>query len=143
MMIGVCDSARTLRHRLRPSSPGSMTSRIRRSTRWSAMSRDISRPSLAVVTLQELVRRYFAISVRVSRSSSTTRMFGVAMAMRTFVRDSGEQAKDFCFGMFLAFRLQHGATQRNTPARQQQGLVKIINLSLGAVSYTHLRAHET
>ena len=40
MMIGVCDCARTLRQRLRPSSPGSMTSRIRRSTRWSVMARD-------------------------------------------------------------------------------------------------------
>src|SRR6266852_1474910 len=62
MMIGICDSARTLRHRLRPSSPGSITSRIRRSTRWSVMARTISRPSVAVVTLQALVRRYFAIS---------------------------------------------------------------------------------
>src|ERR1700688_4908956 len=131
MMIGVCDSARTLRHRLRPSSPGSMTSRIRRSTRWSVMSRAISRPSFAVVTLQELVRRYFAISVRVSRSSSTTRMFGVVMAMRTFVGDSGKLAKEFCFGMFLALRLQHRATQRNTPARQQKGLVKSINRRVG------------
>ena len=86
MMIGVCDVARTLRHRLRPSSPGSMTSRISRSTRWSVMARAISRPSLAVVTLQELLRRYFAISVRVSRSSSTTRILGIAWAMATFCR---------------------------------------------------------
>jgi DNA-binding response OmpR family regulator len=45
------------------------------------MARAISRPSLAVVTLQALVRKYFAINARVSRSSSTTRMFGAAWAM--------------------------------------------------------------
>jgi hypothetical protein len=33
--------------------------------------------------------------------------------------------------MFLALRLQRGATQRNTPARQQKGLVNGINLSFG------------
>src|SRR6202048_3369054 len=55
---------------------------MRRSTRWSAMARTISRPSFAVVTLQALVRRYFAISARVSRSSSTTRTCGDAVDMR-------------------------------------------------------------
>src|ERR1700730_1136806 len=113
MMIGICDSARTLRHRLRPSSPGSITSRIRRSTRWSVIARTISRPSFAVVTLQALVRRYFAISVRVSRSSSTTRMFGDAVAMTTFVGDSQASMKEFCFEMFLASPSQHGATSRS------------------------------
>src|SRR5450756_539350 len=49
------------------------------------MARAISRPSVAVVTWQELARRYFAISVRVSRSSSTTRMFGATVAMRTLL----------------------------------------------------------
>jgi hypothetical protein len=86
MMIGVCDSARTLRHRLNPSSPGSMTSRIKRSTRRSAIARAISRPSVAVVTLQAWVRRYFAISARVSRSSSTTRILGEGWAMPLFCR---------------------------------------------------------
>jgi hypothetical protein len=70
------------------------------------MARAISRPSFAVVTLQALVRRYFAINVRVSRSSSTTRMFGDAKAMRTFVCDSGQSAKYFCFAMFLTLALQ-------------------------------------
>ena len=86
MMIGVCDCARTLRQRVRPSSPGSMTSRIKRSTLRSVMARTISRPSAAVVTLQALLRRYFAISDRVSRSSSTTRMLGIAWAMPIFCR---------------------------------------------------------
>src|ERR1700676_1541344 len=112
MMIGICDSARTLRHRLRPSSPGSITSRISRSTRWSVKARAISRPSFAVVTWQALVRRYFAISVRVSRSSSTTRMFGDARAMPTFVSDSQQPANDFCFKMFLLRASQHQATCR-------------------------------
>jgi hypothetical protein len=58
-------------------------------------------------------------------------MFGVAMAMQTFVSDSGVWAKEFCFRMFLNFRLQHGATQGNTAARQQQGLVNRINPSFG------------
>jgi hypothetical protein len=58
-------------------------------------------------------------------------MFGVAMAMWTFVSDSGVLAKHFCFRMFLIFRLQHGATHGNTAARQQQGLVNRINLSFG------------
>jgi hypothetical protein len=58
-------------------------------------------------------------------------MFGVAMAMRTLVGDSEVAAKDFCFGMFLGYRLQHGATQGNTAARQQKGLVKTINLRVG------------
>ena len=65
MIIGICDSARTLRHRLRPSSPGNITSRMRRSMRLSAIARTISRPSIAVVTLQALVSRSFAMSVRV------------------------------------------------------------------------------
>src|SRR5258706_1702423 len=112
VMIDICDSARTLRHRLRPSLPGSITSRIRRSTRWSLMARTISSPSFVVVTLQALVRRYFAINVRVSRSSSTTRMFGVAVAMPTFVGDSRQSTKDFCFAMFLMSPSQHGATSR-------------------------------
>jgi hypothetical protein len=64
-------------------------------------------------------------------------MFGVAMAMQTFVSDSGVSAKDFCFRMFLGFRLQHGATQGNTAARQQQGLVKRINLSFGVSRKNH------
>jgi hypothetical protein len=58
-------------------------------------------------------------------------MFGVAMGVRTFVSDSEKWPKDFCFGMFLALRLQHRATQGNTPARQQKGLVNSINLSFG------------
>ena len=45
-----------------------------------------TRPSAAVATLQALLRRYFAISDRVSRSSSTTRMLGIAWAMPTFCR---------------------------------------------------------
>src|ERR1700730_2677167 len=110
MMIGVCDTARTLRHRLRPSSPGSMTSRIRRSTRRSVIARAISRPLATVATLQALVRRYLALSARVSPPSSTTRMLGVAWVMPTFVDDSGESAKVFCFQMFLTRRLQQGAT---------------------------------
>jgi hypothetical protein len=40
-----------------------------------------------------LPRRYFAISDRVSRSSSTTRMFGDAVAMQGLVRNS--RADDF------------------------------------------------
>src|SRR5580692_1169607 len=111
MMIGTWDSARTLRHRLRPSSPGSITSRIRRSTRWSAIARTISRPSIATVTLQPLPRRYFAISDRVSRSSSTTRMFGDAVAMRSLVRDS--RTDDFCFEIFLTLASQHDATRQS------------------------------
>src|SRR5580698_9851048 len=111
MMIGTCDSARTLRHRLRPSSPGSITSRMRRSTRWSANARTISRPSIATVTLQLLPRRYFAISDRVSRSSSTTRMFGDAVAMRGLVRDL--RIDDFCFVIFLALASPHDATRQS------------------------------
>jgi hypothetical protein len=42
-----------------------------------------------------------------------------------------DRAKDFCFQMFLDWRLQHGATQRNTAARQQQGPVNRINPSFG------------
>jgi hypothetical protein len=37
-------------------------------------------------------------------------MFGDAVAITTFVGDSRDSAKDFCFGMFLAGRSQHGAT---------------------------------
>jgi hypothetical protein len=37
-------------------------------------------------TLQALLRRYFAISEWVSRSSSTTRMLGIAWAMPIFCR---------------------------------------------------------
>jgi hypothetical protein len=48
-------------------------------------------------TLQALVRKYFAIRARVSRSSSTTRMFGAAGVMPTFVGDSWQSAKYFCF----------------------------------------------
>jgi len=55
----------------------------------------ISRPSVAVVTLQPLVRRYFAINARVSRSSSTTRMFGDAVAMRDLCLDSGSRRRIF------------------------------------------------
>ena len=77
----------------------------------------ISRPSTAVVTLQALARRYFAISVRVSRSSSTTRMLGDGWAMPTFVGDSGQAAKDFCFAMFLRPPPQQGAT-RKRPAEK-------------------------
>src|ERR1700722_14458497 len=110
MMIGICDSARTLRHRLRPSSPGSITSRMSRSTRWSDIARTISRPSIATVTLQPLPRRYFAISDRVSRSAATTRMFGDAVAMQGFGRDS--RTDDFCFVMFLTLASQHDATRQ-------------------------------
>src|SRR3974390_2513221 len=74
------------------------------------MERTISRPSAAVVTLQALVRRYFAISARVSRSSSTTSMFGGDRTMQTFVDDSPFVGKDFCFQMFLARGLQLPAT---------------------------------
>src|SRR6202035_2340271 len=52
------------------------------------------------------------ISVRVSRSSSTTRMFGDARAMPTFVSDSRPPANDFCFKMFLLRASQHQATCR-------------------------------
>ena len=83
------------------------------------MARAISRPSVAVVTLQELVRRYLAISARVSRSSSTTRMFGVAMAMPTFVCDSRRSTKDFCFAMFLTSRLQQRATSATVAKRSR------------------------
>ena len=79
--------------------------------RWSAMVRAISRPSVAAVTLQPLVRRYFAISVRVSRSSSTTRMFGGAVAMRTFDDDSDEPGEGFLFPDISDAR---SATRRNT-----------------------------
>jgi hypothetical protein len=37
-------------------------------------------------------------------------MFGVAMAMRTFVGDSGKSTKDFCFEIFLEPPAQHEAT---------------------------------
>src|SRR5260221_14665442 len=74
------------------------------------MARTISRPSVAVVTLHALLRKYFAISVRVSRSSSTTRILGDAWAMPTFVGDSGVGAKVFCFQMFPDRLGQYGAT---------------------------------
>ena len=48
--LGVADLLRRSRHRLSPSSPGIMTSRIRRSMRASAIWRRASRASLAVVT---------------------------------------------------------------------------------------------
>src|ERR1700743_2854602 len=127
MMIGTCDSARTLRHRLRPSSPGSMTSRINRSTRWSAIARAISRPSVAAATLQPLPRRYFAISDRVSRSSSTTRMLGDAVAMRTFDCASRETGREFLFpNISELIRV----TRRNTVVGGSEGLVKNINLTV-------------
>ena len=85
-----------------------------RSTRRSVIARCISRPSPAVVTLQALVRKYFAISVRVSRSSSTTRIWGDGWAMPIFVGDSEAAAKDFCFSMFLERFPQQGATCERT-----------------------------
>jgi hypothetical protein len=80
--------------------------------RWSVIARPISRPSFAVVTLQALVRRYSAISARVSLSSSTTRMFGHAVAMRTlwFMIRTIEQ--NFCFAMFL---MRLSQCERNMP----------------------------
>src|SRR5437588_6102252 len=132
MMIGVCDRARTLRHRLRPSSPGSMTSRMSRSTRRSVIARAISRPSPAVATLQALVRRYLAISIRVSRSSSTTRMLGDGCTMPSFVDDSGRRAKDFCFKMFLTRRLQQGATYDKAPLRPRALRSRRLSRTFGA-----------
>src|ERR1700742_3274784 len=61
------------------------------------MARLISRPSLAVVTLQELLRRYFAISDRVSRSSSTTRMFGGTGAITNPLPDNTDNGVTFLF----------------------------------------------
>src|SRR5437868_4206432 len=132
MMIGVCETARTLRHRLRPSSPGSMTSRMSRSTRRSVIARAISLPSPAVATLQSLVRRYLAISIRVSRSSSTTRMLGDGCTMPTFVDDSGRRAKDFCFKMFLTRRLQQGATCDKAPLRPRALRSRRLSRTFGA-----------
>src|SRR6185369_9046658 len=117
------DSLRTLRHRLSPSSPGNITSRINRSTRWSAMARAISRPSLAVVTLQELLRRYFAISERVSRSSSTTRMLGDAAGMgNPWPRVCGGLRQTF---LFLNVSSDAHAIRGNGDPRQTKYLVKI------------------
>src|SRR3954469_24882139 len=73
------------------------------------MARDISRPSLTAVTLQALLRRYFAINVRVSRSSSTTRMLGLRLAMRFVCPRFGPNGEDFCFRLFLDDLSQHPA----------------------------------
>src|SRR6185369_2666201 len=74
------------------------------------MARDISRPSLTAVTLQELLRRYFAINVRVSRSSSTTRMLGEGLAMSFVCPRFGPKGEDFCFWLFPNVFPQHPAT---------------------------------
>src|ERR1700722_19056715 len=140
MMIGVWDSARNLRHRLRPSSPGNITSRMTRSTRESASARAISRPSFAVVTLQELVRKYFAINVRVSRSSSTTRIFGGAgwgMTV-TLSLDSRRSAKYFYFQIFPETPLQHRATWRLGDNKALLRLLTIPSAVLGANPGRHM-----
>ena len=63
MMIGVCASRAHLAAQAETVLARQHDVEDERSTRWSAMARDISRPSLTVVTLQELLRRYFAINV--------------------------------------------------------------------------------
>src|SRR3569623_473436 len=76
------------------------------------MARAISRPSLTAVTLQALLRKYFAINVRVSRSSSTTRILGLGMAMRFDCPRFGPNGEDFCFDLFLLVHSQYPAIAR-------------------------------
>jgi hypothetical protein len=64
-----------------------------------------------------LVRRYFAISARVSRSSSTTRMFGDAVTMGPLPH-SGRADEGYLNNSNVVL-----ATGGNTPARQQKGRV--------------------
>src|SRR3954454_8932751 len=77
MTIGIGVAARRRRQRLRPSSPGSIRSSTIRTIRLSASTRSISRPSLASETRHSFASRYRATSALISRSSSTTRMWGV------------------------------------------------------------------
>jgi hypothetical protein len=74
MMIGTCELARSSRHSVSPSSPGSMTSSTIRSTRPRLNTRRISFPSRATLTRSPFFSRYSASSVRISWSSSTTTM---------------------------------------------------------------------
>jgi hypothetical protein len=85
-------------------------------------------------------------------------MFGIAMAMRTFVSDSGEQAKDFCFVMFLVSRLQHKATWQQgskkvslrsstlasgCPARTLQDFLKALGAIMTSISATSGTSYQS
>src|SRR4051812_7194621 len=102
------------------------------------MARDISRPSLTAVTLQALLRRYFAIKVRVLRASSTTRMLGLGMAMRFVCPRFGPNGDYFCFVLFLKPVPQY----RDTP-RQRNGKVSLSRLTIAWRGHTRNTAKST
>src|SRR5664279_1485290 len=78
MITGTFERARSVRQSVRPSSPGIIRSRTIRSMRAVSSAFHMAVPSAAVSVRNPLLARYSERSVRISRSSSTTRICGCA-----------------------------------------------------------------
>src|SRR5882724_11428975 len=112
MMIGVEEVVRRRRQILRPSSPGSMMSRTMRSIRAVSRARPIDCASPVSVTRQPFFVRKRETIALISRSSSTTRMWGLRIAAALYISPRRRIAVENCFAMFPAGPWKRRATTR-------------------------------